>query len=161
MKLDLTHDKALLWNEITRLLGLAPLLVMIAAVVMLVVTVFAVKDFVHEERQHKLSMQLPHFTVKTQPVGVKLYEEFAASLTRLSPTVDVKATKDGLEVSIKDPNHYPEFMFVLNSIQGLSKNAIWKADEICLAGCAGAASVAKIKGFTEKVEVRLRGEGNE
>jgi hypothetical protein len=161
MKIDLGQDKALLFNEITRLLGLAPLLVMIAAVLMLVVTVFTVKDFIQREQIQRQRMELPQFKVSIHPVGGKLYEDYAATLARLSPTVDVKGSKEGLEVSISDPSHYPEFMFVLNSVQGLSKNVVWKAEEICLAGCTGKSALAKIKGQTEKVEVNLRGEEHE
>ncbi|HEY1057506.1 MAG TPA: hypothetical protein VGE55_02110 [Limnobacter sp.] len=161
MKLDLKNDTSLLLTEVTRLMGLAPLLMMSAAVLMLIVTVFAVKDFVQQEQKEKRSAELPQFKLVTQSVPKKLYDEYAAVLARLSPVVRVEALKDGLEISIQNEGSYPEFMFVLNSIQGVSKNVIWRAEEICLAGCQGKASVAIVKGLTEKVQVKLRGTDHE
>ncbi|MCQ8897574.1 hypothetical protein NQT62_14120 [Limnobacter humi] len=161
MKLDLKTDASMLLNEVSRLLGLAPLMVMMAAVLMVVVTALAVKDFIKSEQTEKKNAELPQFKLLTEPVPASLYAEYAAVLQRLSPAVVVEASKDSLEISIAKEANFPEFMFVLNSIQGVSKKVIWKADDICLASCKGKASYAVVKGITEKVQVKLRGQGNE
>ena len=162
MKLDFKGDASLFATEISRLLGIAPILMMMGAVMMLIVAVFTVQDFVKEGGKEKRSMELPQFSLKKLPAGKKIYEDFAVVLGRLSPDVSVKVEKEGLRISITDAGKYPEFMYVLNSIQGVSENVVWSAKEICLAACGGgAASFALINGYTEKVEVKLRGKGNE
>lgn len=157
MKLDLKQDTSMILSEMSRLIGLAPLLTMLAAVLMLVVTVFSIRDFMRTELKESRGAELPQFSLSRQSVAAPLYEDYAAVLTRLSPAVRVVARKDALEVSIQDAAHFPEFMFVLNSIQGVTKNVIWQAEEICLAGCPDKASFAVVKGITEKVQVKLRG----
>lgn len=99
--------------------------------------------------------------MKKVPVGMAVYSDYARVLSRLSPDVQVTADRSGIRIEIVDAAHYAEFMYVLNSIQGVSKDVVWHAEEICLAGCAGKASLALVKGMTEKVEVKLRGQDNE
>ncbi len=161
MKLDLKNDSAYVFHEVSRLLGIAPLLTLLAAAFMLVMAIFTLKDFMYNRSEEAKSLQLPQFNIQSRPVSKKLYEDYAATLARLSPAVSVTANQDALLISISSQVHYPEFMYVLNSIQGVSKNVIWRADEICLAGCSGASATAKVKGLTESVEVSLRGNENE
>ena len=157
MKLDFKNDASYLVNEITRLLGLAPLLMMIASVLMLVVSTFAVRDFVANKAQLRQATELPQFEIKVDPVGKRVYDNYAEVLGRLTRNVKVSSSVSGLKIEISDPNSYADFMFVLNSVQGVSKDVVWEAEEICLAGCAGAVSMALIKGVRETVSVKLRG----
>ncbi|HEX4917368.1 MAG TPA: hypothetical protein VFV43_05680, partial [Limnobacter sp.] len=120
-----------------------------------------VRDFVANQQQEERSMRLPQFKIQSAPVPKSLYQEYAATLARLSPVVQVSSSGDSLQVSIADASHYAEFMFVLNSIQGVSDRVIWRAQEICLAGCEGTAAKAVIKGLTESVDVTLRGENDD
>ena len=161
MKLDLKHGGSAMFTELSRLLGVAPMFTVAAAVLMLILTVLSVRDFVAAFDQEQKSLELPQFTISSQPVGKKLYEDYAAVLARLSPVVQVTATNDALQVRIENAQHYPEFMFVLNSIQGVSDKVIWRAQELCLAGCQGAAAFATVRGLTEKVDVKLRGMSDE
>jgi len=161
MKLEFKTDSSLLMTEISRMLGLAPILTMMIAVLMLVLAIFSVQDFLAEARKEQKSMELPEFTLKKLPVGKKVYEDYSVVLARLSPFVAVNADKDGIRIDISDPARYAEFMYVLNSVQGISKDVVWTAKEICLAGCAGKASTALVSGIIEKVEVKLRGQENE
>lgn len=161
MKLDFKTDTSLLLTEVSRMLGLAPIFTMAVAAVALVLVVFSIQDFVAETQKEKKSMELPTFILKKSPVGKKVYDEYSATLARLSNQVNVSPEKDGIRISIKDPAHYAEFMFVLNSVQGVSKDMIWTAKEICLVDCAGSASTALVSGVIEKVEVKLRGPENE
>ncbi|HEX4843351.1 MAG TPA: hypothetical protein VFV57_06755, partial [Limnobacter sp.] len=87
MKLDLKDYSAPLVTEISRLLGVAPMLTMCAAVLMLVITTFAVRDFVANQQQEERSMRLPQFKIQSAPVPKSLYQEYAATLARLSPVV--------------------------------------------------------------------------
>lgn len=161
MKLDLKSNSSMWVAEASRLLGLAPVFTMMCAVLMLVLAVFSVNDLLKASETERKSEELPEFSLKQLPVGRVVYEEYAAILGRLSPDVQVVANRDSIRIEIADPAKFAEFMYVLNSVQGLSKDVVWKADEICLAGCSGKASQAVIKGITEKVEVKLRGQGNE
>jgi hypothetical protein len=161
MRLDFKTDASMLMTEVSRMLGLAPILTMMIAVVMLVLAIFSVQDLLVETRKEQKSMELPAFALKKLPVGKKVYEDYAAVLGRLSPHVMVAGEKDGLRIDISDPAYYAEFMYVLNSVQGVSKDVVWKAKEICLAGCSGKASTALVTGIIEKVEVKLRGQENE
>lgn len=161
MKLDFKTDSSLLMTELSRMLGLAPVFTMMIAAVMLVLAVFSIQDLLTETQKQKKSMELPAFTLKTLPVSKKIYEDYAVVLSRLSPHVKVSAEKDGIRIAINDAARYAEFMFVLNSVQGVSKDVVWQAKEICLAECGGSASTALVNGITEKVEVKLRGPENE
>ncbi|MEQ9107953.1 MAG: hypothetical protein RLO04_10845 [Limnobacter sp.] len=161
MKLDFKTDSSLLMTEVSRMLGLAPVFTMMVAIIMLVLVVFSVQGFLTETQKEKKSMELPAFTLKKSPVGKKVYEDYSVVLARLSPHVKVTAEKEGIRIGISDPARYAEFMFVLNSVQGVSKDVVWKAKEICLVECAGSASSALISGIIEKVEVKLRGPENE
>lgn len=161
MKLNLKYDSAFMATELSRLLGLAPLFTVAAAVFMLIIAMFSVRDFASSRENEQKSLELPQFSISSQPVGKKLYQDYAAVLARLSSVVDVSVTAEGLKVSIADPLHYPEFMFVMNSIQGVSDRVIWRAQEICLAGCQGSAAYAVVNGLSEKVDVQLRGVNNE
>lgn len=161
MKLDFKTDSSLLMTEVSRMLGLAPVFTMMVAIIMLVLVVFSVQGFLTETQKEKKSMELPTFTLKKLPVGKKIYEDYAVVLARLSPHVKVTAEKDGIRIGITDAAKYAEFMFVLNSVQGVSKDVVWQAKEICLAECGGSASTALVSGITEKVEVKLRGLENE
>lgn len=159
MKFDLKQNKALWINEASRLLGLAPVFILMCAVVMVILAVFSVTDLVRAAGEEKKSLELPEFTLKKTPVGKAVYNDYARVLARLSPGVQVFADKDGIRIEIADAVNYAEFMYVLNSVQGVSKDVVWHAEEICLAGCAGKASKALVKGVTERVEVKLRGQG--
>lgn len=161
MKLDFKTDSSLLMTEVSRMLGLAPIFTMIVAIIMLVLAVFSIQDFLIETQKEKKSMELPTFTLKKSPVSEKVYEDYSVILARLSPHVKVTAEKEGIRIGITDLAKYTEFMFVLNSVQGISKDVVWKAKEVCLAECAGNASSALVSGIIEKVEVKLRGPENE
>jgi hypothetical protein len=161
VKLDFKTDSSLLMTEVSRMLGLAPIFTMMIAVIMLVLVVFSVQDFLVEAQKEKKSLELPSFTLNKLPVGKKVYEDYSLVLARLSPFVSVSAEKDGIRISITDPARYAEFMFVLNSVQGVSKDVVWSAKEICLAECGGSASTALVSGIIEKVDVKLRGPENE
>jgi hypothetical protein len=161
VKLDLKNNSAVWITEASRLMGLAPMFAMMCAVVMLVLAVFSVNDLLQATGTEKKSQELPEFSLKKVPVGKAVYEDYARVLGRLSPDVRVVANRDSIRIEIADPSKYAEFMYVLNSIQGVSKDVVWHADEICLAGCTGSASLATVKGMTEKVEVKLRGQGDE
>lgn len=161
MKLDLKYDSAYIATEVSRLLGVAPLLSALAAVLMMVIAVFAVRDFVQTLGQEKRFVELPQFSVKSAAVPPKLYADYAATLNRLSPVVNVSADKDSIRINISNAANFSEFMFVLSSVQGVADNVIWKADEICLMRCNGGVATAVIKGVTEQVEVQLRGNGND
>lgn len=161
MKLDFRNSNALWVTEASRLMGLAPVFAMMCAVLMTVLAVFSVTDFLKVAETERKSQDLPEFNLKRMPVESAVYEDYARVLARLSPEVLVTAGKDSLRIEVSDPARYSEFMYVLNSIQGISRDVVWKADEICLAGCSGAASQAIVKGMTEKVEVRLRGQDDE
>ena len=161
MKLDLKNNSAVWITEASRLMGLAPMFAMMCAVVMLVLAVFSVNDLLQATGTEKKSQELPEFSLKKVPVGKAVYEDYARVLGRLSPDVRVVANRDSIRIEIADPSKYAEFMYVLNSIQGVSKDVVWHADEICLAGCTGSASLTTVKGMTEKVEVKLRGQGDE
>jgi len=161
MRLDFKTDASMLMTEVSRMLGLAPIFTMMIAVLMLVLAIFSVKDLLAETQKEKKSMELPAFALKKLPVGKKVYEDYSAVLGRLSTHVTVFAEKDGIRIEIVDPAKYAEFMYVLNSVQGVSKDVVWKAREICLAGCSGKASSALVSGIIEKVEVKLRGQDNE
>lgn len=161
MKLDFKTDSSLLMTEVSRMLGLAPIFTMIVAIIMLVLAVFSIQDFLIETQKEKKSMELPTFTLEKSPVSEKVYEDYSVILARLSPHVKVTAEKEGIRIGITDLAKYTEFMFVLNSVQGVSKDVVWKAKEICLAECVGSASSALVSGIIEKVEVKLRGPENE
>lgn len=161
MRLDFKTDASMLMTEVSRMLGLAPILTMMIAVMMLVLAIFSVQDLLVETQKEQKSMELPAFALKKLPVGKRVYEDYSAILGRLSPDVTVAAEKEGIRIEIADPAKYAEFMYVLNSVQGVSKDVVWKAKEICLAGCSGKASTALVTGIIEKVEVKLRGQENE
>jgi hypothetical protein len=161
VKLDFKTDFSLLMTEVSRMLGLAPVFTMMVAVFMLMLAVFSVQDFLAEAQKEKKSTELPTFTLNKSPVGKMIYEDYSRVLARLSPYVNVVAEREGIRISINDPARYAEFMFVLNSVQGVSKDVVWTAKEICLADCAGSASTALVSGIIEKVEVKLRGPENE
>jgi hypothetical protein len=161
VKLDLKNNAADWVSEASRLMGLGPVLVTMGAVLMLVLAVFSVIDLMQATQQKAKSAELPEFTLKKSPVSKSVYEDYAATLSRLSPHVQVFTEKNGIQVQILSAEHYSEFMYVLNSIQGVADNVVWQAEEICLAGCAGKASEALVKGFVEQVEVKLRGAAND
>lgn len=161
MKLDFKSNSRLWIMEASRLMGVAPVITMMSALFMLILAVFSVKDLMSASDAERKSQDLPEFTLKRLPVGKAVYDEYASVLSRLSPDVQVNASRDGIRIEIADASKYAEFMYVLNSIQGISKDVIWRADEICLAGCSGLASQAVVKGLTEKVEVKLRGNHDE
>ncbi|WP_370260690.1 hypothetical protein [Limnobacter sp.] len=161
MKLDYKANTALLLNEASRLMGLGPVIVMMGAVLMTIVAVFSLTDLVRASQETAKSAELPEFVLIKRPVGRAVYEEYATVLSRLSPHVSVGFEKDGLRVQINDANYYADFIYVLNSIQGVAQDVVWQAEEICLATCSGAASTALVKGVVEKVEVKLRGHANE
>lgn len=157
MKLDFKNDSSAIVREMGRLLGLAPVLLLMVATLSVVFSVLKVSDFLAHKSQLAQLVQLPRFEIKVDPVDQSLYENYATILSRLSKQVTVEGTKEGLKIRIAKATDYPEFMFVLNSVQGLSKNVVWKADEICLASCKGGASVALITGVRETVTVKLKG----
>lgn len=157
MKLNLSASGIKVFEEVSRLMGLAPLIALTLAVLMTVLAVFAVKDFLYTNQEQTKTKENPKFEVAKSPVSAKAYENYAFVLQRISPGVKVQADKDKLVIESPTVETFPEFMFVLNSIQGLSNRVIWKAEEICLAGCQGAASKAIVTGFEEKVKVTLRG----
>lgn len=161
MKLDLKNNSTLWITEASRLMGLAPVFAMMCAVFMVILAAFSVSDFLRATDTERKSQELPEFTLKRVPVGKMVYEDYARVLARLSPDVQVVANPDSIRIDITDPANYAEFMYVLNSVQGISKNVVWHAEEICLAGCSGQASLAIVKGMTEKVEVKLRGKSDE
>jgi len=161
MRLNFKHDGSAVITELSRLLGVAPMFTVAAAVLMLIISVLSVRDFVATLEQEKKSLELPQFSIASQPVPKKLYEDYAAVLSRLSPVVQVTTNNDSLLVRIENAEHYPEFMFVMNSIQGVSDKVIWRAQELCLAGCQGSAAFATVKGLTERVDVKLRGMDDE
>ena len=161
MKLDLKSNATEWITEASRLMGLAPMFAMMCAVLMLTMAVYSVQDLVASGQSERVSVSLPEFKLNKQPIGASLYEEYARVLGKLAPEVEVLAEKGGIRITISDRARFAEFMYVLNSIQGLSKDVIWHAEEICLASCGGKASQALVKGSTEKVEVKLRGESNE
>lgn len=161
MKLDLKNNSSLWVAEASRLMGLAPVFAMMCAVIMVILAAFSVNDFLRANEIERKSQELPEFTLKRVPVGKLVYEDYARVLSRLSPDVQVLANRDSIKIDIADPSKYAEFMYVLNSVQGISKDVVWHAEEICLAGCSGQASMAIVKGMTEKVEVKLRGQGDE
>lgn len=157
MKLDFKSDSSAISREITRLLGLAPLVLLMVATLSLVVTVIKVSDFFTKKNQVSQLAELPKFEIRVNPVDKNLYQNYASILSRLSTQVEVVGSDAGLKIRIAKPTEFPEFMFVLNSVQGLSKDVVWKADEICLASCSDGASVALIKGVRETVTVKLKG----
>lgn len=157
MKLNLNASGIKVFEEVSRLMGLAPLIALTLAVMMTVLAVFAVKDFLYTSQEQNKAKENPKFEVSKAPVSAKAYENYAFVLQRISPGVKVQADKDKLVIESPTAEAFPEFMYVLNSIQGLSNKVIWKAEEICLAGCQGAASKAIVTGFEEKVKVTLRG----
>lgn len=144
--------------ELLKLQGVAPFIVLLCAVAMLAQAAYSVNLFMKEAQEVERNSRLPKFTLKSNPVGRKAYESYAEVLNRISPKVMVKGESKGLVVSINDANHYPEFMYVLNSVQGLSKRVIWQADSICLAKCEGAQGMAVIQGVEESIEVSLKGD---
>jgi hypothetical protein len=157
IKFDVKNNSTLWITEVSRLLGVAPVFAMMCAVVMLILAVFALGDLVQSRGIQKKSQELPEFNLKVVPVTKAVYEDYAKVLGRLSPDVRVSASNDSIKIEIADASKYAEFMYVLSGVQGVSKDIVWRAEEICLAGCAGQASLAVIKGMTEKVEVTLRG----
>lgn len=144
--------------ELLKLQGAAPFIVLLCALGMLAQAAYSVNDFMREAKEEERNARLPKFTLKTNPVGRKAYESYAEILNRISPNVVVKGDSRGLVVSINDANHYPEFMYVLNSVQGLSSRVIWRADSICLAKCEGNQGMAVIQGVEESIEVSLKGD---
>lgn len=161
MKLDVKHNGTQWLTEASRLMGLAPVFSMMCAMIMVVLSVHSVIDVIRVAGLERKSQDLPEFSLKSIPVGEVVYEEYAQVLSKLSPDVKVLGSRDGIKIDIADSSKYAEFMYVLNSVQGLSKDVIWHAEEICLAGCSGQGSQALVKGTTEKVEVKLRGQSNE
>jgi hypothetical protein len=157
MKLNLNAGGVKMLEELSRFMGLAPMFALSLAVLMTVLAVFAVKDFVAVNAEQTKAKENPKFEVNKAPVSAKAYENYAFVLQRISQGVKVTADKDKLVIESPSADTFPEFMYVLNSIQGLSNKVIWKAEEICLAGCQGAASKAIVSGFEEKVKVTLRG----
>lgn len=148
------HSKKVL-DEASKLLGLAPVLSFGVAILVLILAVFALRDLwsVHQAEQKQAKQ--PQFKVQTVGVTQKAYENYAFVLQRLNPLIKVTADKESLLVEASQPELFAEFMMVLNSVQGLSNRVVWRAEEICLAGCNGAASRAVIKGTEEKVTVKL------
>lgn len=144
--------------ELLKLQGVAPFIALLCAVGMFAQAAYSVNLFMKEAQEEERNARLPKFTLKSNPVGRTAYESYAEILNRISPKVNVKGEAKGLVVSIGDANHYPEFMYVLNSIQGLSKRVIWRADSICLAKCEGAQGLAVIQGVEESIEVSLKGD---
>ena len=161
MKLDVKHNSALWLTEASRLMGLAPVFSMMCAMIMVILSVHSVIDVIRVAELERKSQELPEFTLKRVPVGAAVYEEYAQVLSRLSPDVKVLGSREGIKIDVADSSKYAEFMYVLNSVQGLSKDVVWHAEEICLAGCSGLGSQALVKGTTEKIEVKLRGQGDE
>lgn len=157
MKLNFKQDGAMITTELMRLLGVAPMFTLAAAVLMLIITTFSIRDFIVRQQAERKSLELPQFSISAKPVSKAVYEDYAKVLARLSANVEVTAVPEGLQIAIADAQYYPEFMFVLNSIQGVSEKVIWRAEEICLAGCKSGAASALVKGLTEKVNVKLRG----
>lgn len=157
MKLNLNAGGVKMFEEASRFMGLAPMFALTLAVLMTVLAVFAVKDFLAVNAEQTKAKDNPKFEVKKAPVSAKAYENYAFILQRMSPSVKVIADKDKLVIESPSAESFTEFMYVLNSIQGLSNKVIWKAEEICLAGCQGAVSKAIVTGFEEKVKVTLRG----
>ncbi|WP_288108054.1 hypothetical protein [Limnobacter sp.] len=158
MKLDFKNDSTMIFNEMGRLLGLAPVLLMMVATISLVATVVKVGDFLSQRSKVSQLAELPSFQINVNPVDQSLYESYARVLSRLSSQVEVTGSAKGLVIRIAKATDYPEFMYVLNSVQGISKDVVWKADEICLAKCTEGASVAIIKGVRETVSVKLKGQ---
>lgn len=148
-------------SEASRLMGLGPVLVTMSAVLMLVLAIFSVVDLMKTLQEKATDAELPEFTLKRVPIARTVYEDYANTLSRLSPHVQVLTEKNGIRIQILSAEHYSEFMYVLNSIQGVADNVVWQAEEICLAGCPGKASEALVKGVTERVEVKLRGAKND
>ena len=146
MKLDFRTNTAEWLSEASRLMGLGPVLVSMGAVLMLILAVFSVVDLMKTTQQKAKSAELPEFTLKRVPISKSVYEDYASTLMRLSPHVQVLTEKNGIRIQIASAEHYSEFMYVLNSIQGVAEGVVWKADEICLAGCSGKASEALVKG---------------
>lgn len=155
MTVKITSGASSLADEIARLMGLGPVLAFSVALLMLVLAIFSVKGFMAELKQDSKSKDVPEFKVKSTAVSTKAYENYAFVLQRLSPVVRVSAEKEKLQIEIQQAEAFPEFMYVLGNVQGLSDRVVWKADEICLAGCTGAASRAVIRGYEEKVNVTL------
>ncbi|HEX4918281.1 MAG TPA: hypothetical protein VFV43_10320 [Limnobacter sp.] len=161
MKIDFRSNSAVWLTEFTRLLGLAPVFIMMCAVSMLIVAVSSIQNVLSAEKTTGQQADLPQFILKKEPVGKQMYEEYAKVLSKLSAQVEVRGEPNGLYISITDAAHYGDFMYVMNSVQGLSKDVIWHAEEFCLAACEGKASKAVVKGQVERVQVSLKGANDE
>lgn len=156
--LSLKSDGKRILAEMARLSGVAPLLAMMAAIVMLAMAVQSVHGFFEVKEKAEQGQRLPKFTLASRPVGKVAYERYAQVLAKVSPQVTVTASMDGLKISVPNTAFYPEFMYVLANVQGLSERVIWKAQTLCLVKCNGGAGTAHLVGFEEEISVSLRGE---
>lgn len=156
--LGFKNDSGKVASQMASLMGLAPILAVGLAIGMVVLTTSSIQGFFATKADSEQKGSLPKFVVNQRPVGLVAYERYAQVLDRLSKDISVKGTKEGINIVMSNAANYPEFMFILSSIQGLSNKVIWQADSICLGRCSGGAGSALVKGFEEGVSVSLRKE---
>ncbi len=144
--------------EIARLGGIAPILVLLCAAIMIGQAAYAIHDLLAAIEDNRQVDQLPKFELQRKPVNSSAYELYASTLSRLTSKIQVKATAAGLEITTLEPQAFPEFLYVITNIQGVQKGIVWEAEEICLGKCAGGGAKAIVKGMVEEIQVSLQGD---
>lgn len=144
--------------EVVRLGGLAPVLVLLCAAIMIGQAAYAVHDLLEDIEDTRQVDQLPKFQLNKKEVSSSAYERYAQTLSRLTSKVDVSARGSSLEIKSIEAQSFPEFLYVLTNVQGIQKGVVWEAKEICLGTCAAGGAKAIITGIIENVEVSLQGD---
>ena len=69
MKLNFKQDGAMITTELMRLLGVAPMFTLAAAVLMLIITTFSIRDFIVRQQAERKSLELPQFSISAKPMA--------------------------------------------------------------------------------------------
>ncbi|MFN7835431.1 MAG: hypothetical protein ACK5NY_06560 [Burkholderiaceae bacterium] len=152
MKLDWKLHWLALLKSLPANLGLLSPALLLVAVCMVVVATHSTRKLVSQIYSAASAQQSQSVEVRKIPLRALEYQSYVSSMRRLSPVVRFEQSRggDAIEVSVDNADSYAEFMYALASLQSFSESVIWEAQEVCVAGCEGAASKAVIKGFKQQ-----------
>lgn len=143
------------FRDIARALPGLPWLAAVSLAAALAVTGLAghkLKTVVGEARTVTAAKPVNYKLVR-EPLSANEYQAILSWFQRLHPDVTFQVVKEGgLLVATKDGAHHTEWLNALASLQSRDRDVVWEAPSFCVGRCTGAAAVAEVKGYRQKIQ---------
>ena len=98
-----------------------------------------------------------HATIKLDKTALTEaeYASIVEWYSRMHPTISFAIDKrdQALLVSSAKPEHHADWIYALAALQARDTSVLWESDLFCVGRCENGATVAKVKGYRQKVSV--------